>query len=99
MPDARYVVRLGAVEPAVEAVESVLVAPDTRVLKESVQVRVAVVTTAAGALLEGRVSRTGYFSYPRYAARRYSWCRPPSTGISTTTPAPIGDAGGRLGTC
>jgi hypothetical protein len=50
MPDGHYAVRFGAVEPAVEAVESVLVAPATRVLKESSQVTVAVVTSAADAL-------------------------------------------------
>jgi hypothetical protein len=45
------------------------------------------------------ITRIGSLFHPHYAARRYSWCRPPSTGISTTTPAAFGDAGTRLGTC
>jgi len=49
-----------------------------------------------GGMDKGRI---GYLLHPRYAARRYSWWRPPSTGISSTDPPAHGISGGPVGTC
>jgi hypothetical protein len=51
MPEARYELRHGAVDPALRAVDAVLAAPDTRRLKRSDRVTVAVVAAAAGPLV------------------------------------------------
>jgi len=59
MRDAGYEVRYGALEPRLLPVESVLGAPDTRVLKESGHVTVAVVPSSAGALVMKRFRDDG----------------------------------------
>jgi len=51
MPDAPYALRRGSVPPALHAVESVLAAPTTRVLKSNPRVTVAVLPSDDGALV------------------------------------------------
>lgn len=51
MPDAAYEVRHGTVAPELRAVEAVLAAPSTRVLKESARVTVAVAAQDGGRIV------------------------------------------------
>jgi hypothetical protein len=51
MRDRRYVLRHGAIAPALRAVERTLAEPATRVLKESARVTVAVVASPGGPLV------------------------------------------------